>query len=82
MFNSTEDSSHPGWQENEEVLLRYGNCAFKECKCSGCVVDKQEHVEHVEHVDDKNNVNDNDTASEPEQKRLIMDNSHCDTHFI
>jgi hypothetical protein len=58
MFDSTDDSNHPGWQANEEILIHYGNRAFKECKCSGCVVYNR---------DDDDDL-DNDTASEPERK--------------
>jgi hypothetical protein len=60
MFDSTDDSNHPGWQANEEILIHYGNHAFKECKCSGCVVESKD-----DYWDDDDKY---DTATEPERK--------------
>jgi hypothetical protein len=54
MFDSTDDSNHPGWLANEEILIHYGNRAFKECKCSGCMVESKD--------DYRDDDDDNDTA--------------------
>jgi hypothetical protein len=63
MFDSTDNSNHPGWQANEEILIHYGNCAFKECKCSGCVIYNRDYDDDL----------DNDTATEPERKLQKVD---------
>lgn len=65
LSDETEDDNHPGWDQDEEILINYGPDALRDCKCTRCFVPPLPVVGDGNADEEED---DDDTGSEPQRK--------------